>query len=129
MAFFQIVLRDDSSYTCLLCLEINEEGDEKEGVAAVDAKTIITHMKDVHELRLYICDICGQDFRKRTELSSHLDDHVAKEDGDYQCEICNRIFANLRLFRIHKRIHYPQAKAWTCNVCEKRYRYSIMKLK
>lgn len=116
---FQIVLRDESSYSCLLCT------DEKEKVTA-DAKTIIAHMKDVHDARLYICDVCGQDFRKRNELSLHLDDHVAKEEGDFQCEICNRIFSNLRLFRIHKRIHYPQVKSWPCDICGKRYRYSIL---
>lgn len=108
-----IVLRDESSYTCVLCP--NEER------VTADAKTIIAHMKDVHDVRLYICDVCGQDFRKRNELSLHLDDHVAKEEGDFQCEICNRIFGNLRLFRIHKRIHYPQVKSWTCESCGKRY--------
>ncbi|KAL2733303.1 zinc finger protein 724-like [Vespula maculifrons] len=112
----QIVIKDGVMYTCLLCTD--EE--EKE---AVDAKTIITHMKNVHDTRLYICDICGDDFKKRNELSLHLDEHVAKEEGDFQCEICNRIFSNLRLFRIHKRIHYPQVKSWPCETCGKRYRY------
>ncbi|KAG7210531.1 hypothetical protein KM043_012051 [Ampulex compressa] len=84
----QIVARDGSMYTCLLCT--NEED------RAVD-------------------------FKKRNELSLHLDDHVAKEEGDFQCEICNRIFSNLRLFRIHKRIHYPQVKSWPCETCGKRY--------
>ncbi|KAG5325811.1 ZN235 protein, partial [Pseudoatta argentina] len=109
-----IVFRNESSYTCLVC-----PNDEEKFTA--DAKLIITHMKDVHDLRLYICDVCGQDFRKRNELSTHLDDHVAKEEGDFQCEICNRIFSNLRLFRIHKRIHYPQVKSWPCETCGKRY--------
>lgn len=90
MAFFQIVVRDDSEYTCFICLT------EEEKITG-DAKAIIAHMKDVHDVRLYICDVCGQDFRKRNELSLHLDDHVAKEEGDFQCEICNRIFSNLRL--------------------------------
>ncbi|KAF3424864.1 hypothetical protein E2986_05590 [Frieseomelitta varia] len=110
----QIVARDGSIYTCLLC---TNEDDKTVG----DAKSIIAHVRDVHETRLYICDICGDDFRKRNELSVHLDDHVAKEEGDFQCEICNRIFSNLRLFRIHKRIHYPQVKCWPCESCGKRY--------
>ncbi|XP_012273310.1 zinc finger protein 436 isoform X2 [Orussus abietinus] len=110
----QVVARDGAVYTCLLCPE-----DEERGMG--DAKTIIMHLKSEHEVRLYICDICGMDFRKRTELSVHLDDHVAKEEGDFQCEICNRIFSNLRLFRIHKRIHYPQSKSWPCETCGKRY--------
>lgn len=119
---FQVVLRDESLYTCFLC------PNEEEKVTG-DAKTIIAHMKDIHDIRLYICDVCGQDFRKRNELSLHLDDHVAKEEGDFQCEICNRIFSNLRLFRIHKRIHYPQVKSWPCNTCGKRYKYDMIKIK
>lgn len=110
----QIVIRDGVVYTCLLCT------DEEEKTVA-DAKTIIAHMKSIHDTRLYICDICGDDFKKRNELSLHLDEHVAKEEGDFQCEICNRIFSNLRLFRIHKRIHYPQVKSWPCETCGKRY--------
>lgn len=110
----EIVLRDGFSYTCLLC------SDEEERITG-DAKTVIAHVKSIHDARLYICDVCGQYFRKRNELSSHLDDHVAKEEGDFQCETCNRIFSNLRLFRIHKRIHYPQVKSWPCDTCGKRY--------
>ncbi|EZA61757.1 hypothetical protein DMN91_004497 [Ooceraea biroi] len=111
---YKVVLRDESTYSCLLC-------PDDETKVTGDAKTIIAHMKSVHDARLYICDVCGQDFRKRNELSSHLDDHVAKEEGDFQCEICNRIFGNLRLFRIHKRIHYPQVKSWSCETCGKKY--------
>lgn len=101
-------------YTCLVC-----DTEEKfEG----EAKQIMLHVKNEHDLRVYICDVCGQDFRKRNELSLHLDEHIATEEGDFQCEVCNRIFSNLRLFRIHKRMHYPQSKLWTCEICGKRYR-------
>ncbi|KAF5277010.1 hypothetical protein FQR65_LT16089 [Abscondita terminalis] len=108
-----VVARDGSLYTCLLC-----EGEE---TVCGEAKAIILHVRQVHDNRLYICDVCGQDFRKRNELSMHLDEHVATEEGDFQCEICNRIFSNLRLFRIHKRMHYPQNKAWKCDMCGKKY--------
>lgn len=117
--FLQVVLKEEFGFTCLLCLEKGEKITE-------DDKTIIAHMKLVHDIRLYICDLCGQDFRKRTELSTHLDDHVMKEEGDFQCEICNRIFSNLRLFRIHKRVHYPHLKSWSCETCGKKYKYGII---
>uniref|UniRef100_A0A0C9QG01 ZNF235_3 protein n=1 Tax=Fopius arisanus TaxID=64838 RepID=A0A0C9QG01_9HYME len=110
-----IVSKVEDTYTCLLCPKDTDEP------MTGDAKEIVAHMKSIHEARLYICDICGLDFRKRNELSIHLDDHVAKEEGDFQCEVCNRIFSNLRLFRIHRRIHYPQVKSWPCETCGKRY--------
>lgn len=108
-----MVSRQDSLFTCLVC-----EGDE---TVAGDVRAITAHMRMAHELRIYICDVCGQDFRKRNELSAHLDEHVAAEEGDFQCEVCNRIFSNLRLFRIHRRMHYPQNKAWACDQCGKKY--------
>ncbi|CAG9858608.1 unnamed protein product [Phyllotreta striolata] len=108
-----VVSKEGNLYTCLLC-----EGDE---TVAGEAKAIIAHAKDAHDLRLYICDVCGQDFCKRNQLSAHMDEHVAAEEGDFQCEVCNRIFTNLRLFRIHKRMHYPQSKAWVCDTCGKKY--------
>ncbi|XP_066156716.1 zinc finger protein ZFP2-like [Euwallacea fornicatus] len=108
-----IVSRNDNIYTCLLCT-----GEE---TVSGEPKAIIAHVKEVHDTRLYICDICGLDFRKRNLLSAHVDEHVANEDGDFQCEVCNRIFNNLRLFRIHRRIHQPNAKAWECCTCNKKY--------
>ncbi|CAH1170260.1 unnamed protein product [Phaedon cochleariae] len=110
---FPAVQRDGNMYTCLLC-----EGDE---TVAGEAKAIMAHVKEAHQVRLYICDVCGQDFLRRNHLSAHLDEHIEQEDGDFQCEVCNRIFSNLRLFRIHKRMHYPQTKGWECETCGKRY--------
>ncbi|XP_008553025.1 zinc finger protein 723 [Microplitis demolitor] len=110
-----LVIRDKSTnlYTCLLCPD-----DDR---IAGDAREIVAHLKASHDVRLYICDMCGAEFKKRNELSAHMDEHIAKEEGDFQCESCNRIFSNLRLFRIHKRVHYPQAKSWTCDQCGKKY--------
>ncbi|ENN77091.1 hypothetical protein YQE_06426, partial [Dendroctonus ponderosae] len=108
-----IVTRENNLYTCLMCT-----GNE---TVAGEAKAIILHMRQAHAARLYICDICGQDFRRRNFLSAHVDEHVATEEGDFQCEVCHRIFNNLRLFRIHRRMHLPQAKAWACQDCGKKY--------
>ncbi|KAK7868949.1 hypothetical protein R5R35_002583 [Gryllus longicercus] len=109
----KIICREGTDFTCLLCVA--------EAKVMGDMKGIVNHMKSVHNIRVYVCDICGMDFRKRNELSAHLDEHVATEEGDFQCEVCNRIFSNLRLFRVHKRMHYPQSKLWTCETCGKRY--------
>ncbi|XP_014223163.1 zinc finger protein 431-like [Trichogramma pretiosum] len=109
----ETIMRDGDSYKCLLCSEENRESQ--------DAKSIMNHIKEFHDARVYICDLCGEFFKKRTELSQHYDDHVEREEGDFQCEVCNRIFSNLRLFRIHKRVHYQQAKTWSCEQCGKKY--------
>ncbi|KAL1124538.1 hypothetical protein AAG570_001164 [Ranatra chinensis] len=100
-------------YTCLLCSADNK--------VQGDSKFICVHMKTEHNIRLYICDMCGMEFLKRSDMSAHFDQHVTNEEGDFQCDVCNRIFSNLRLFRVHKRMHMPQAKNHICETCGKAY--------
>lgn len=110
----QVVSRDAALYTCLVCPASDK--------FIADAKGITHHLKEAHNLRLYICDMCGQEFFKRTELSAHMESHATNnENKEFQCDVCSRIFSNLRLFRVHKRMHYPQVKNWTCDQCGKRY--------
>ncbi|XP_066996246.2 zinc finger protein 543-like [Anabrus simplex] len=108
----KLICREGTNFSCLLCTS-----DEK---IMGDMTGIINHMKNVHNIKVYVCDICGQDFKKHNELSVHLDDHEAAE-GDFQCEVCHHIFSNLRLFRVHKRMHSPQSKLLTCETCGKHY--------
>lgn len=119
-SIMQIVTRDeDDNYTCMLCDETTE-------AKSFDSKTIVIHMKDNHDIKLHICDLCGEDFRKRSDLTNHVNEHFNQEEGDFQCEVCNRIFNNLRLYRIHRRVHLPQVKSWACESCDKKYRYVLL---
>uniref|UniRef100_A0A8D8Q189 Zinc finger protein 484 n=1 Tax=Cacopsylla melanoneura TaxID=428564 RepID=A0A8D8Q189_9HEMI len=104
---------DDSlTYRCLLC-ECKENCDPKE---------IISHVRVAHDIKLYICDMCGKEFLKRSELHVHLDEHMSmQEDGEFQCETCNRIFNSFRLYRVHKRVHFQTVKNYFCELCGKRF--------
>lgn len=108
-----VFVRNGFSFMCQLCPESDE---------IFDVRTITTHLKSEHDARVYVCDVCGADFHKRSEMAEHLDSHLqSNEEGEFKCEICERIFKNLRLFRIHKRMHYTTLKSWTCKDCNKKY--------
>lgn len=66
-----MVTLDNSVYTCLLCPQA-ENNDNTTNDRTFDAKAIVLHMKTQHDQRIYVCDVCGKDFRKRNELSEHL---------------------------------------------------------
>ncbi|KAF6215355.1 hypothetical protein GE061_010107 [Apolygus lucorum] len=102
-----IISRSNKTYTCLIC-----SAEEK---VQGDARTLINHMKAEHNIRLYICDMCEQ------EMSAHFDEHVANEEGEFSCETCGRVFTNLRLYRVHKRMHMPQHKNHVCEQCGKAF--------
>ncbi|KAG4066169.1 hypothetical protein HA402_014469 [Bradysia odoriphaga] len=109
-----IFMREGLKFKCCLCTD-NE--------TVFDVRTIATHLKREHDEKVYICDVCGHDFRKRSELSHHLVDHAptASNGEEYQCEECPKKFTNLRLFRIHRRGHYTIQKLWECKDCNKKY--------
>lgn len=109
-----IFMREGLKFKCYLCTD-NE--------MIFDVRTIATHLKLDHDEKVYICDVCGHDFRKRSELSNHLVDHAptANNGEEYQCEECPKKFTNLRLFRIHRRGHYTIQKLWECQECNKKY--------
>lgn len=102
-------------YTCLIC--------NVENKFCSDAKGITSHVKDNHNIRLYICDVCGVEFFKRSELSKHLDEHITNEDDTFECDVCHRTFNNFRLYRVHKKMHNSSQKNYTCELCGKRFGY------
>lgn len=109
-----IFMREGLKFKCYLCTD-NE--------MVFDVRTMATHLKIEHEEKVYICDVCGHDFRKRSELSVHLVDHAPTTSNgeEYQCDECSKKFTNLRLFRIHRRGHYTVQKLWECQECNKKY--------
>lgn len=109
-----IFMREGLKFKCSLCTD-NE--------MVFDVRTMATHLKLDHDEKVYICDVCGHDFRKRNELSNHLVDHAptANNGEEYQCDECPKKFTNLRLFRIHRRGHYTVQKLWECQECNKKY--------
>lgn len=104
--------RDGMNFKCQLC---NNE-------VIYDAKSIAIHMKSDHFERIYVCDICGTDFRKRNVYNDHMDEHSLENKTDeYQCSVCENIFSNARQLRAHKKSHSMCVKIWSCKECNKNY--------
>lgn len=51
----------------------------------------------------------------------HLEHHANSEDGNFVCDICSRVFTNMRMFRVHKKMHMPQSKNHTCETCGRQF--------
>lgn len=110
----KLFIRDGMKFKCALC-DANSE-------VIYDTKTIAIHLKTDHNERVYVCSICGSDFRKRTPYNEHMDEHISgTKDGVYECDLCQMAYTDVRLFRAHKKTHSSNMKIWTCNVCNKNY--------
>lgn len=110
----ELFFRDGKKFQCLLC--------EPASLVIYDPKTISIHLKTDHNERVYVCSICGLDFRKRNPYNDHMDEHMAATaEGTYECEVCKESFADSRQFRIHKKTHTASVKIWPCKACGKKY--------
>lgn len=110
----ELFVREGKKFQCLLCQPASS--------VVYDTKTISIHLKTDHNERIYVCSVCGLDFRKRNPYNDHLDEHTAATvDGTYECEICKISFSDARQFRIHKKTHNVTTKIWPCKACGKKF--------
>lgn len=110
----ELFVRDGKKFQCLLC--------QPPSMVVYDTKTISIHLKTDHNERIYVCSVCGQDFRKRNPYNDHMEDHTAANaDGTYECELCNISFTDAREFRVHKKAHNVTVKIWPCKACGKKF--------
>lgn len=78
------------------------------------------HFLSVHEPKsigkIYVCPQCPDlKFLRQRDLKEHSFVHF---DGDiFQCDICQKLFKNKRLLRIHSECHSENAKMYPCKLC------------
>ncbi|OZC06017.1 zinc finger, C2H2 type, partial [Onchocerca flexuosa] len=65
------------------------------------------------------CNLCGQDFACRRNLSIHRKLH-SNEKKLFKCNICSRTFSRRYNVNAHKRIHTGE-KPFKCNICGKKF--------
>lgn len=110
----KLFIREGMNFKCAQC--------DASDAVIYDTKTIAIHLKTDHNERVYVCSICGLDFRKRTPYNEHMDEHISgTKDGVYECELCQTAYTDVRLFRAHKKTHSSNMKIWTCKDCNKNY--------
>lgn len=108
----KLFIRDELNFQCILC----------DNQVIYDPQTISIHLKTDHNTRVYVCNVCGEDFQKRNPYNSHMEEHLAENrNGLYECENCQQIFDEIPQFRAHMRAHTSSQKIWTCKECNKRY--------
>uniref|UniRef100_A0A1B0GH19 Putative c2h2-type zn-finger protein n=1 Tax=Lutzomyia longipalpis TaxID=7200 RepID=A0A1B0GH19_LUTLO len=113
----RIYTRKDNVFCCHLCPQ----------ETLIDDPTEFTmHMKGKHMQKLYICDICGMDCRRRMYLLRHLafgSSHnlrvhkiVHSGNKPFLCRTCGKSFARRAEVRDHERIHTGE-KPFKCDIC------------
>lgn len=80
-----------------------------------------THSLVHSENRAFVCPDCGVSFKQEATLYSHMKSHREKLAGvKYECQTCQRTFANARTLKKHEMSH--TGPDLHCQFCKKKYK-------
>lgn len=106
-----LIISGERPYKCKFC--------EK---AYVSQSHRSEHMRskhiDVDNAVAYDCDVCGQNFKTRRTLQTHMKRH---KDLQIKCRLCDKTFPNSKLVLTHLRTH-PEYEPLSCEFCGKTFR-------
>lgn len=77
-------------YRCEVCSNVLSKAD------------FLPHLK-THSKTLYKCTYCKEIFVKQVNLIQHMRSHLQPQV--FNCELCNKSFTNILLFRLHLLVH------------------------
>lgn len=72
------------------------------------------HNDDEHSIKQMSCDYCQQIFYKKSKLRQHIKIHILK-----YCDICNKDFSSIPIWRKHMKEYHECTKTHTCDQCNK----------
>lgn len=101
--------RANELYGCRFC--------KKEFISSSYA---IAHMQEVHGKLLHKCDVCGQEFRLKSEIDEHRAYHLKDAPYPFQCGSCPKGFETFDAFQEHSKLHLLKKK-FGCGQCGRKY--------
>ncbi|XP_022081145.1 telomere zinc finger-associated protein-like [Acanthaster planci] len=73
------------------------------------------HIESHTDTRMFICEVCGKDFKTEIILNVHRGTH---EEGTYPCEKCNYVGKTKMQLYSHQLVHIPRDKmTYKCDQC------------
>lgn len=77
------------------------------------ARHFINHMKIVHKLKPWRCEVCSKRFSDKQNFQNHSLSHGEKKN--FTCDICTKVFNNPRQLYAHRSLHL--GRRFLCQKC------------
>ncbi|XP_075161589.1 uncharacterized protein LOC142234353 isoform X2 [Haematobia irritans] len=80
-----------------------------------------THRKQAHKERDHVCQICGNAFKLKNQLTNHMKLHLEK---NIPCPHCDKKYARQFDLNVHLRSHTGELP-YACHLCDKRFAIKV----
>lgn len=73
----------------------------------------------------FMCDNCGQYFKKKQDLITHIQNHSSKDSSQqcekkqFKCDTCYKLFVTRSGLNKHSKLH--SGNLFTCDICDKQF--------
>ena len=84
--------------------------------------SLLCHIRNMHNVKIETCKICGGTFKSRTSLKRH--EEVHSQVKNCICTVCGLGFTQLNNLNAHMRQH-TQEKPYKCEYCEKAFTHNV----
>lgn len=86
-----------------------------------DPKSLLGHIRRIHQELKVPCDLCDMVFNSRRNLKNHrLNKHVSPSEWPYHCEKCGSSFYRKERF-IHHQMRHDHPRPFVCKLCSRRF--------
>ncbi|XP_076094611.1 uncharacterized protein LOC143065128 [Mytilus galloprovincialis] len=99
---------EQQTFQCTLC-----------SYKSIRKEHLVRHVNNVHtDHRPFLCDICGQSFKRKDALSQHKITHVDKLNRNYafHCTVCKKPFRSKTHLNEHMAMH-SNIRQYLCDIC------------
>lgn len=104
--------QNENDYICIYCLIIFSTAEDL-------GKHLLSHLDE----KLFLCEICGQEFNENNALEAHKRHHIRIGVPQFICEYCGKTFMGLQGYKKHKQKFHlntvPHGETHKCDQCKK----------
>ncbi|XP_029164724.1 zinc finger protein 567-like isoform X2 [Nylanderia fulva] len=109
-------MKEDSSAAIYMCERCDKHFESKQEYEL--------HMKLVHELQRFTCNVCNKAFTNQSNLTMHMATHEqTKSNKGFPCDICGKVLNHPSSVVYHKEAEHNNGRRFVCNKCNRSFKH------
>ncbi|CAL1689498.1 unnamed protein product [Lasius platythorax] len=112
----KVTIKEDISDVIYMCERCDKHFESKQEYEL--------HMRVMHELQRFTCNVCNKDFTNQSNLKMHMTTHEqTKPNKEFPCDICGKVLNHPSSVVYHKEAEHNNGRRFVCNKCDRGFKH------